>query len=141
MGKLKICLNRRSDGLKERPDGFELDGHPSWGLLTFEKVKDGEIVDGAGYVGLELRFDEETNEVVVVDVFDGAPADKAGLMKDDVLLDVGGSKVTGIRQAVEAVRRAKPGEGLSLRIRRADKEQYANVKVGLFPLSALLNLQ
>lgn len=105
--KLKICLNRRSDGLKERPDGFVLDGHPFWALVTLEKIKADEVGQGAGFVGVALRVDDETKEVVIADVLDGGPAKKAGLMKDDILLAVDGAGVTGIRQAVEAVRRAK----------------------------------
>ena len=141
--KLKVCLNQRSGGLKERPDGFALDGHPSWGLLTFEKSKENEkeMVSGPGFVGLALRFEEETKEVVIADVLDSSPARKAGLVKDDVLLAVAGAEVTGMRQAVQAVRRAKPGEDLLLRVRRAGKEQDEKVKVGLFPLSALLSLE
>jgi uncharacterized protein (TIGR03067 family) len=139
--KLKICINRRGDGIKERPDSFSLDGHPSWTLLTFEKVKADEIGPGTGFIGLALRFDKETNEVVVAEVLDGSPAKKAGLMKDNVLLTVGGAGVTDIRQAVAAVRRAKPREELSFRIRRDGKEQDAKVKVGILPLGTILGLE
>jgi uncharacterized protein (TIGR03067 family) len=139
--KLKICLNRRGDGIKERPDSYSLDGHPSWALLTFEKVKADEIGPGTGFVGMALRFDKETNEVGVAEVVDGSPAKKAGLMKDDILLAVGGAGVTDVRQAVAEVRRAKPGEELSFKIRRAEKEQEVKVKVGLLPLGVILGLQ
>jgi hypothetical protein len=139
--RLKLCLNKRGDGVKERPDSYSLDGHPSWALLTFEKVKADEIGPGTGFVGMALRFDKETNEVVVAEVLDDSPAKKAGLMKDDVLLAVGGTGVTDIRQAVAAVRRAKPREELSLRIRRAGKEQDEKVKVGILPLGTILGLE
>jgi uncharacterized protein (TIGR03067 family) len=139
--KLKICLNRRDDGVKERPDSYSVDGHASWALLTFEKVKPDEIGPGAGFAGLVLRFDKEKNEVVVAEVLDGSPAKKAGLMKDDVLMAVGGAGVTDILQAVAAVRRAKPREELSLRIRRDGKEQDEKVKVGILPLGIILGLE
>jgi uncharacterized protein (TIGR03067 family) len=139
--KLKICLNRRGDGLKERPDSFSLDGHPSWALLTLEKAKAEELGPGTGYVGLALRTDSDTKEVIIAEVLEGAPAKKAGLMKDDVLLTVGGAGVTGIRQAVDAIRRVKPGEELSLRIRRADKDREEKVKVGILPLGLILGLE
>jgi uncharacterized protein (TIGR03067 family) len=139
--KLKICLNRRGDGVKERPDSYSLDGHPSWALLTFEKLKADEIGPGTGFVGLALRGDSETKEVIIAEVLDGSPAKKAGLMRDDVLLAVGGAGVTRIRQVVEAMRGAKPGEELSLRIRRDGKGQDEKVKVGILPLSVILQLQ
>jgi hypothetical protein len=139
--KLKICLNRRSDGLKERPGSFSLQGHPFWALLTLEKIKADEIGPGIGFVGLALREDEETKEVVVAEVLDGAPAKKAGLMKEDVLIAVGGAAVVGIRQASDAIRRTRPGDELSIGIRRAGKEQDQKVKVGLLPIGAILSLQ
>jgi uncharacterized protein (TIGR03067 family) len=139
--KLKICLNRRSDGVKERPDSFSLDGHPSRTVVTFEKIKADEVGPGTGFVGMALRRDEETKDVVVAEVLEGSPAKKAGLMKDDILLAVGGAGVTGIRQAVAAVRRAKPREELSLRIRRDGKEQDVKVKVGILPLGTILGLE
>jgi uncharacterized protein (TIGR03067 family) len=139
--KLKICLNRRGDGLKERPDAFSVDGHPFWALITLEKIKADEIGPGTGFVGLVLRENEETKEVVVGDVLDGGPAKKAGLLPDDILLAVGGAEVTDIRQAVTGVRHARPGEELSLKIRRAGKERDQKVKVGILPISAILGIQ
>ncbi len=139
--KLKICINRRGDGVKERPDAFKLEGHPSWALLTFDKAKADEVGPGTGFVGLALRFDKDPDEVVIAEVLDGSPAKKAGLMKDDVLLAVGGARVTGIRPAVAAIRRAKPRGELSLTIRRTGKEQDEKVKVGILPLGIILGLE
>ena len=79
--------------------------------------------------------------MIIAEVLDGTPAKKAGLMKDDVLLAVGGAGVSRIRQAVEAMRGAKPGEELSLRIRRTGKEQEVKVKVGVLPLTVILQLE
>src|SRR4051812_48422925 len=36
---LRVCLNGRSDGVKERPGSFSLDGHPAWRVLKLERVK------------------------------------------------------------------------------------------------------
>ena len=137
---LKICLNGRSEGVKERPDSFSIKDHPSWRLLSFERVKTGSAGPGTGFVGLALRIDKERKEVIVEQVLDGGPAKKAGLRKDDVLLDVGGARVTDLLSAVQAVRRGKPRSELALQIRRGDRKREIKVKVGLLPFTALVGL-
>src|SRR5260370_394548 len=66
-------------------------------------------------------------------VTEGAPAKKAGVKKDDVLLKVGAEAATGVRQVVALVRRAAPGSELTLRVKRGGKEQDIAVKVGVLP--------
>jgi uncharacterized protein (TIGR03067 family) len=138
---LKFCLNGQSEGVKERPNGFTLDGHPAWRRLTFERVKPEEAGPGPGFVGMMLMFDEGNKQVVVQSAFDGSPAKAAGLKKDDVLLAVGGAGVESLRGAVDLVRAAKPGGELNLKVRRADKEVDVKVKVGLLPFAALVGLE
>ena len=53
---LKVCLNGQSAGVKERPTGFALDGHPAWRRLTFERIKPADATPGPAFVGLVLRF-------------------------------------------------------------------------------------
>jgi S1-C subfamily serine protease len=138
--ELKICFNSRRTGLKERPDSFSLDGHPERRLLSFERVKPDEIKPSPGFVGMALRFDDEKKEVVVVSVLEHSPAMAAELRKDDVLVAIGGAGPGGLREAVAAVRRAKPGDQLKLRVRRDGKEEELSIKVGMFPLGLLLEL-
>src|SRR5258708_39714687 len=37
---LKICVNRATEGVKERPSSFSTEGKPGWRLLVFSKDKD-----------------------------------------------------------------------------------------------------
>jgi uncharacterized protein (TIGR03067 family) len=138
---LKICLNVRSDGVKERPSGFTLDGHPAWRRLTFERVKPEEAGAGPGFVGIMLKLEEGTKEIVVTAAFEDSPAKAAGLQKDDVVLSVGGTAAETLRGTVDLVRAAKPGGELTLKIRRAGKEMDVKVKVGLMPIAALVGLE
>jgi len=43
---LKICVNRLTEGVKERPLEFSTAGKPDWRLLVFKRIKAGEE-DGA----------------------------------------------------------------------------------------------
>ena len=138
---LKLCLNGQSAGVKERPTGFALDGHPAWRRLTFERIKPADATPGPAFVGLVLRFDEEKKEVVVQMTLDDSPAKAAGLQKDDVLLAVGGSMPETLKGAVDLVRAAKPGGELVLKVRRAGKEVEAKLKPTMVPFAGLVGLE
>jgi uncharacterized protein (TIGR03067 family) len=138
---LKVCLNGSTEGVKERPQSFSLEGHPTWRLLTFERGKAGKAEAASGFIGLALRFDDERREVIVNEVLEGGPAKKAGLRKDDVLLGAGAVAVTDLASAVGALRRAKPRSDLVLRVRRDGKEREVKVQVGLLPFTVLAGLE
>jgi uncharacterized protein (TIGR03067 family) len=139
--ELKICLNGRSEGAKERPSGFSPEGQADWRVLTLTRIKPSEVGPGSGFVGLMLGLDGESKAVVVQSVLEGTPAKAAGLRKGDVLLDVAGAAASNLNTAVSAVRRAKPKSELILRVRRDGAEREIKVKVGLLPLAALLGLE
>lgn len=139
---LKVCLNGRAEGVKERPNSFALVEQPVRRLLTFERVTVGQdVVAGNGFVGMALRRDEDRNEILIQNVLEGSPAKKAGLRPDDVLVNVAGDAVTDLRSAVEAVRRAKPRSELPLRIRRGQEEMEFKVTVGVVPFPVLAGLE
>ncbi len=138
---LKLCLNGHSDGVKERPGGFTLDGHPGWRRLTFERVKPEDATPGPGFVGVALMFDEVNNQVVVQAALDGSPAKAAGLRKDDVLVSVGGASVETLRGAVDLVRATRPGGELALKVRRAGREVDVKVAVAFVPFAGLAGLE
>ena len=134
-------LNGKPEGVKERPGGFDLEGHPAWRLLTFERIKPDEVGPGPAFIGLQLRLDTDTKEVVVQAPLDKTPAKAAGLLKDDVLLGVGGTNVEDLLGAINFVRKAKPGDELTLRIRRAGKEIDVKLKPIVVPLAGLFGLE
>ncbi len=137
---LKVCLNRRSEGAKERPHLLSTRGHDSWRLLVFRRAAGGDYRD-PGFVGLALGVDEARKEVVVEDLLEDTPAAKSGLKKGDVLVAIGGVEVTGLRAAIEEVRRAKPGEMLPLRIRRDGGPKEIKVRVGVMPFTLIADLE
>jgi uncharacterized protein (TIGR03067 family) len=137
---LKICLSTRSDGVKERPDGFAVKGQPAWRLLAFERVKAADPKAGTGFVGLQLRYDDN-KKVAVADTLAGSPARKAGFKKEDVLLQVGDTAVTDLRSAIGAVQATPPGGDLKMRVRRDGQERDVTVRVGLLPFRFLAGLE
>jgi uncharacterized protein (TIGR03067 family) len=137
---LKICLNRRTDGVKERPLDFTTDGKPDRRLLTFKREKPGAddgTKDGPGFVGVQIGVAPEDKSVIVVAALDNSPAKKAGLKKDDVIVRVGDTPATGVKQVVDLIREVRPGSEVILRIRRGEKEQDVTVKAGVLPFFLL----
>jgi len=137
---LKICINKLTEGVKERPLGFATEDKPDLRLFVLKRVKPGEELGKEslpGYVGMAIRTTEEPRQVVIGDVLEGSPAKKAGLKKDDVILKVGAGEATDLRTTIDLCRRAKPGSTLTLRIKRDGKEQDIAVKVGVLPFQFL----
>jgi uncharacterized protein (TIGR03067 family) len=137
---LKICVNRQTDGVKERPLGFATKDKPDLRLLVFKRLKKEETATPevlAGFVGMAIRYSADRKEVVIADTFEGSPAKKAGLKKDDVLVTVGGQPATDLRSVINRVQQEKPGSKLVLRIRRAGKEQDITVTPGVMPFFLL----
>lgn len=138
---LKVCVHGRADGVKERPESFSINYHPARRLLTFERTKADGAEDGIGFVGLMLTSGAGRREVVVDAAFDGSPAERAGLSQGDVLLKVNGAAMENLKSAVAAVRKAKPGDELALRVRRDGNEREVKVKVARVPFSLVADLE
>jgi uncharacterized protein (TIGR03067 family) len=140
--RLRICLNKQTEGVKERPHALSTKDQENWRLLVFERDRsDADPNEGlTGFVGLALRLDAERQEVIVNEALGDSPAQKAGLQKDDVVLKIAGGEVTTLRSAIEAVRRTRPRTDLVFHIRRNGKETDITVKVGVLPFSALAGL-
>jgi uncharacterized protein (TIGR03067 family) len=137
---LTICINRLTAGVKERPLDFAAESKEDRQLLVLQKLKRGAgdgSKDAPGFVGVQIGKAPDDMGVIIVAVIDKSPAKKAGLMKDDVILQVGADEATGVVQVVDAVRAYRPGSELKLHIRRGEKEQDVTVRVGVLPFMLL----
>ncbi len=138
---LKVCLNRRTDGVKERPHLFSTRGRDGWRLLVFRRVARGEPDDGApGFVGVALGADPAKG-IVVEDFLEDGPAAKSGLKKGDVVLAIDGAAVADLKSAISAVRRARPGEMLPLRVRRDGETKEIRIRAGVTPFTLIADLE
>jgi uncharacterized protein (TIGR03067 family) len=136
---LKVCVNRQTEGVKDRPLGFATKDKPDLRLLVFKREKDlKDPTEGlAGYAGVAIRADSDPKQLVIAQVLAGSPAKKAGLKRDDVLVAVGGQEATELRAVIRLVQLAKPRSELTFRVRRDGKEQDITVKVGVMPFYLL----
>jgi RNA polymerase sigma factor (sigma-70 family) len=86
-----------------------------------------------GYLGVVLAGDQEGGRVLVHDVFPDSPAAKAGVQVDDVLLKVGDKEAKDPQTAVSALKALKPGEKVTIRFRRGEREKDLTITLGKWP--------
>jgi serine protease Do len=68
--------------------------------------------------------------VVVVGVTPDGPADKAGIQRNDVILQVGQQPVSTVEQVVSLISKAKPNDVVVLRVRRGQQATFVPVRIG-----------
>jgi uncharacterized protein (TIGR03067 family) len=137
--RLKVCLNVKTSGPKERPFDFATRDKPNVRVLTFERVAPADEGPGPqkGYVGVALAAENNGQDIAIQMVLEKSPAEKAGLRVGDVILSIGDENATDLKTTVDTVRRKMPGSELRIRVRREGKEKEITVKVGVFPFSFL----
>lgn len=92
-------------------------GDPYTVYMDEEDVSDFYSLINNSYcgIGVTVQNDTETNSIVVVDVFDGSPAQKAGIEKGDTLLKVNGKEYLG-EELEDATDNIKGEEGTEVEI-------------------------
>jgi len=136
-GELRICLNTRTVGTKERPADFSTLGKSNLRILTFQRLGtgDGPPESQKGFIGMALAVENEA--VVIGMVLEKSPAEKAGLQAGDVLLMIGDDRVRDLQTTIDSVRQRTPGSNVAVLVRRDGKEKEIQVKVAAFPFSLL----
>lgn len=80
--------------------------------------------DMAEYYGIE-----DKKGVFVANVFEGDPADRAGIKAKDIILEVNGKKIKTSRQLTGMIARIPVGESARIKILRDGKEKTVKVKI------------
>lgn len=111
--------------------GFAIPIDDVSGML--QDLKEFGYVTGA-YLGVIVKnVPEEVQEfglpagAYVDEVSAGYAAEKAGIRKDDIIVDLGGYKVTGINDLTRALRNFKAGETVSVTVYRGGQEEILSV--------------
>jgi len=91
--------------------GVELDSAPLPELLT-------------KHLGLEAGQGVRIRNIIV-----DSPADKAGLVRDDLIVDFQGKKVVGVEQIIEGVRAANVGDEVTLEVIHLGQRKTLRLKL------------
>lgn len=73
------------------------------------------------------------NGAVVKEVTNGQAAEKAGLKVNDVIVAIGGNRVTGPEDVGAQIRRFSPGEDVEVTVERSGKSESVKVTLGTRP--------
>jgi serine protease Do len=91
-------------------------------------VKERMIRPKPGFMGVNLG--QQDSKVIVTNVNPDTPARQAGILVGDAIIDVNGEAVTDIPSLQEKVRSFAPGDEITLKILRKDKEIALDIVLG-----------
>jgi RNA polymerase sigma factor (sigma-70 family) len=102
-------------------------------VATTKEGKSGKDEKTRGYLGLIMRDDDDTGNVVIHDLAPDCPALKAGLKPEDILVKVGGKPAKSAAEVIEGLSGLKTGDKVTLRIKRDGKETDVTVTAAKRP--------
>jgi hypothetical protein len=100
----------------------------------YVEVKGNARVERQGsrpYFGSIPDFGSEVKGYAIQGVSPGSPSDKAGLKGGDVIIEIGGRKITGLDDFDLALRRFSAGDTIDVTATRAGKEVKLKVTLGV----------
>ncbi len=97
--------------------------------ITQQLIKYGRVV--RGYIGMSA-YDTQQG-VVISKVLINGPADKSGILPNDIILSLDGIKIDNIKQVVKIVASLKVGEDIILKFKRQNKVIETVIKVSVMP--------
>jgi S1-C subfamily serine protease len=97
------------------------------------KDKDKDEEKPQGFLGIRFDPDQGDGPPIILDVIEDSPAAKAGLKEKDVIVKVGDKEAKDVPGTVEIVRALKPGQKVTVKVKREGKEMDIKVTVGTRP--------
>jgi len=103
-----------------------------------DEKKLSELAANTGFLGVEYRMhagrgSEQQKAIEVVRVVKDSPAQRAGLLKGDLILSIDGRPVEGLADLMDKVGKTPVGGSVSLRVRRDGKEEKISALLGPSP--------
>jgi S1-C subfamily serine protease len=97
--------------------------------ITQQLIKYGRVV--RGYIGMSAY--DTLEGVVISKVLVNGPADKSGILPNDIILSLDGIKIDNIKQVVKIVASLEVGEDIILKFKRQNKIIETVIKVSVMP--------
>jgi S1-C subfamily serine protease len=128
-----------SDGTSSQNIGFAIPAASVESLIS-ELQKGGQSGNGGGYLGVDITTltpalrqqygFTPTSGAVILSVVSGSPADKAGLVQGDVIVDIGGTSITSSDDLQKAIQSSKPGQSVSITYYVGDSKRTTTATLG-----------
>jgi len=97
--------------------------------ITQQLIKYGRVV--RGYIGMSAY--DTLEGVIISKVLVNGPADKSGILPNDIILSLDGIKIDNIKQVVKIVASLEVGEDIILKFKRQNKVIETVIKVSVMP--------
>ncbi len=128
-----------SDGTSSQNIGFAIPAATVETLIS-ELEKGGQSGNGGGYLGVDITTltpalrqqygFTPTSGAVILSVVSGSPADKAGLVQGDVIVELNGNTITSSDDLQKVVQNAKPGQSVSITYYVGDSKRTTTATLG-----------
>jgi S1-C subfamily serine protease len=128
-----------SDGTSSQNIGFAIPTAQVESLLP-QLEKGGQSGNGGGYLGVDITTltpalrqqygFTPTSGAVILSVVPGSPADKAGLLQGDVIVDIGGTAITSSEDLQKVVQNGHPGQSVPITYYVGNSKRTTNATLG-----------
>jgi S1-C subfamily serine protease len=102
-------------------------------LTTMSRGDDDTKKNERPFLGIRMMPDESAAGMTVQEVVPNSPAEKAGIKNGDIVLKIGKTDLKDPENVREAMRDHKPGDKVTVHIKRDGKEQDIEVTLGTMP--------
>jgi S1-C subfamily serine protease len=127
------------DGTSSQNIGFAIPIAQVEALLP-QLSKGGQTGNGGGYLGVDITTltpalrqqygFTPTQGAVVLSVVSGSPADKAGLVQGDVIVDINGTAITSAETLTNSIQNAKAGQKVTITYYVGDNKHTTTATLG-----------
>jgi S1-C subfamily serine protease len=128
-----------SDGTSSQNIGFAIPAASVESLIS-QLQKGGQSGNGGGYLGVDITTltpalrqqygFTPTSGAVILSVVSGSPADKAGLVEGDVIVNINGTAITSSDDLQKVVQAAKAGQSVSITYYVGDSKRTTTATLG-----------
>ena len=110
---------------------------PNWVFAVVETEYTGrpaptspDVKGGPAYLGVRAEDRDGNDGALVLEVLASTGAKKAGIKRNDILLEIGGKKVVGYDSMIEAIGAHKAGDRTRVVVKRGDKNEELDLTFG-----------
>ena len=128
-----------SDGTSSQNIGFAIPAASVEALIT-QLAKGGQSGNGGGYLGVDITSltpalrqqygFTPTSGAVILSVVSGSPADKAGLVEGDVIVNIDGTDITSSDDLQKLVQGDKAGQSVTITYYVGDSKRTTKATLG-----------
>jgi S1-C subfamily serine protease len=128
-----------SDGTSSQNIGFAIPAASVESLIS-QLAKGGQSGNAGGYLGVDITTltpalrqqygFTPTTGAVILSVVSGSPADKAGLVQGDVIVNIDGTNITSSDDLQKVVQNAKAGQSVSITYYVGDSKRTTTATLG-----------